>query len=128
MSPRGISCARDENEVLLALAGAGPGLESVGDEFDSSSSSYVGADGRALIFGQTVALIKLNRITGVQQTILDDLPSVAVQSPDDPEAWLDATGPAEALNWRMAIYAWPSGLPVIAVPVAKAFRPRALVY
>lgn len=98
MSPRGISCARDENEVLLALAGAGPGSESVGDDFDSSSSSYVGADGRALIFGQTVALIKLNRITGAQQTILDDLPSVAVQSPADPEAWLDATGPAEAVE------------------------------
>ena len=98
MSPRGISCAREENEVLLALAGAGPGSESVGDDFDSSSSSYVGADGRALIYGNTGALIKLNRVTGAQQIILDDLPSVAVQSPADPAVWLDATGPAEAVE------------------------------
>ena len=98
MSPRGISCTLDEDEVLLALAGAGPGSAASGDDFDSSSSSYVGADGRALIYGNTGALIRLNRTTGAQQTILDDLPSVAVQSPADPAVWLDATGPAEAVE------------------------------
>ena len=98
MSPRGISCTQNRDEVLLALAGAGPGSETGGDDFNSSSSSYVGADGRALVYGKTGTLIKINRVTGAQQTILDDLPSVAVQSPSDPNVWLDATGPAKAVE------------------------------
>lgn len=97
-SPRGISCTVDENQVLLALAGAGPGSGNTGNDFSSSSSSYVGADGRALTYGETGALIKLNRLNGARETILENLPSVAVQSPADPSAWLDATGPAEAVE------------------------------
>ena len=79
-------------EVLLMLAGSGPGNSQAGESFTSIGSSYVGTDGRPLQFGKTGAVVRVSRTEGLKETVLDGLPSVAVQSPSDPTDWLDATG------------------------------------
>lgn len=93
LSPRGIGCGAD-GSVLVALAGAGPNLAATGEALINSESSYVGADGRVVQYGETGSVISIAGDSSIS-VVMNNLPSVAVQSEQDPSVWTDATGPAD---------------------------------
>lgn len=96
LSPRGIGCGADDS-ILVALAGAGPNLAATGEALINSESSYVGADGRVVQYGETGSVISIAS-DFTSTIIMNNLPSVAVQSEQDPSVWTDATGPADVVR------------------------------